>query len=342
VLRVTEEAELRRYWYPVVRADAVAGVPVARRLLGEDLVLWRTGPGAVAAAVDRCPHRDARLSGGRLSGSALVCPYHGWEYGPSGAASRIPQLAEGVPLPPGARLATVQAAERYGWVWACLAPAGTEALPLPTVAEYGAAGWRAVAEPESEWACPATMLVENNLDPAHIAFVHAASFGSPAEPQVPTPEVVRTPGGLRSSYEVPVQGRPGEWTPTVRRTVTDMYGPALLRIDIRYPDGVRHIMLKACTPETDTTARQLQVVLRNDTEADRPAADIVAFDAQVWAEDKAVLEPAHHDHSLDLTAQVHIRVDRPTIEYRRLLAEIVAGGAAPAPAGAGDLAGVRA
>ena len=115
-----------------------------------------------------------------------------------------------------------------------------------------------------------------------------------------------------------------------------------MRIDIRYPDGVRHIMLKACTPETDTTARQLQVVLRNDTEADRPAADIVAFDAQVWAEDKAVLEPAHHDHSLDLTAQVHIRVDRPTIEYRRLLAEIVAGGAAPAPAGAGDLAGARA
>ena len=54
-----------------------------------------------------------------------------------------------------------------------------------------------------------------------------------------------------------------------------------------------------------------------------------------------MLEPAHHDHSLDLTAKVHIQIDRRSLEYRRLLAEIVAGGAAPAPAGAGDLAGVR-
>ncbi|HET8619015.1 MAG TPA: hypothetical protein VFM27_08650 [Acidimicrobiales bacterium] len=39
----------------------------------------------------------------------------------------------------------------------------------------------------SRWACPATMLMENNLDPAHIAFVHRGSLGSPAEPRCPPP-----------------------------------------------------------------------------------------------------------------------------------------------------------
>jgi nitrite reductase/ring-hydroxylating ferredoxin subunit len=144
----------------VARADAVADAPVARRLLGVDLVLWRSGPGAVAAAVDRCPHRDARLSGGWLAGCALVCPYHGWEYGPEGTATRIPQLGDGVPIPPGARLATVRTPVRHGWVWACLEPEGAEVLPVPEVPEHGAAGWRVLHEPESDWACPATMLTD--------------------------------------------------------------------------------------------------------------------------------------------------------------------------------------
>jgi phenylpropionate dioxygenase-like ring-hydroxylating dioxygenase large terminal subunit len=331
VLRVTEEPELRRYWYPLARADAVADEPVARILLGVEVVLWRPGPGRIAGAVDRCPHRDARLSGGWLDGCALVCPYHGWEYGPDGAATRIPQLDDGAALPPAARLDAVRVAERYGWVWACLVPEADEAQPLPTIPGAEDPSWRVVREPESEWACPLPMLVENNLDPAHIAFVHRTSFGTPASPRVPVPDVARTATGMCSAHEVEVQSRPGEAGETVRRTVTTVIGPALLVIDITYPDGVRHVMLKACTPVGDTTTRQLQVVLRNDGEADRPAADIVAFDAQVWAEDRVVLESAHHDYPLALTAQVHLRIDRATIEYRRMLAEMVDGAAAPAP-----------
>jgi phenylpropionate dioxygenase-like ring-hydroxylating dioxygenase large terminal subunit len=309
----------------LARADAVAAGPVARTLLGVEVVLWRPGPGRIAAAADRCPHRDARLSGGWLDGCALVCPYHGWEYGADGAATRIPQLDDGAALPPAARLDAVRVAERYGWVWACLVPEADEAMGLPAIPVADERAWRVVPEPESEWACPLPMLVENNLDPAHIAFVHRTSFGTPASPRVPVPDVGRTATGMRSSHEVGVQSRPGEVGQTVRRTVTTVIGPALLVIDITYPDGVRHVMLKACTPVGDTTTRQLQVVLRNDAEADRPAADIVAFDAQVWAEDRAVLESAHHDYPLTLGAQVHLRIDRATIEYRRMLGEIVGG-----------------
>ncbi len=314
---------MRRYWYPVARADAVDGHPVARTLLGVGLVLWRAGDSPVLAAVDRCPHRDARLSLGWVDGCALVCPYHGWEYGADGRATRIPQLADGAPLPPRAALETVAVAERYGWVWVCLA--ADPIAPVPSVAEFGAPGWRAVAEPESEWACPAPVLVDNNLDPGHIAFVHRGSFGSPAVPDVPVADVESTATGLRSRYAVPVQSRPGESTTTVRMTTTDLHGPLLAVIRIDYPDGLVHIMIKSCTPVDDEHTRQLQVVLRNDTEYERPAADIVAFDAQVWEEDKAVLEHCVAGFQLELAANVHLKTDRPSIEYRRLLARVVAG-----------------
>lgn len=63
-------------WLPVAAARQVApGQPLAARLLGEDLVLWRNGA-QVLAWQDRCPHRGAQLSLGRVepADGVLVCP----------------------------------------------------------------------------------------------------------------------------------------------------------------------------------------------------------------------------------------------------------------------------
>ena len=58
---------LRYHWYAVAESADLGGPPVAVRLLGRDLVLWRSASGDVVAAPDRCPHREAPLSGGTVS-----------------------------------------------------------------------------------------------------------------------------------------------------------------------------------------------------------------------------------------------------------------------------------
>jgi phenylpropionate dioxygenase-like ring-hydroxylating dioxygenase large terminal subunit len=311
----------RAFWYPVARADALATGPVARHLLGVELVLWSPAPGIVSAASNRCPHRDARLSGGWMEDCGLVCPYHGWAFGEDGTATRIPQLGAGA-LPPRAALRTFHAAERYGWVWVALED---PRLPIPDIPEIGAAGWRVVSEPESAWDCTALHLIDNNIDPAHIAYVHRASFGTPARPEVPVATVERTATGLRLGYDIAVESRPGEVGGTVRQTRNQLHGPFLMLNRITYPDGLVHLMVKACTPATATTTRQLQLVVRNDSEQQRPAADIVALDAQVWEEDRAVLEGCWTDYRLDLLDNVHLKTDRASIEYRRWVADLVEG-----------------
>ena len=319
---VLADPAFRRLWYPVARADALVSGPVARQLLGEELVVWSPAPGIVSAAVDRCPHRDARLSTGWLDTCGLVCPYHGWGFGEDGRAARIPQLPEGAPVPSRAALRTFAAAERYGWVWVALEE---PLLPIPDIPEIDDLGWRVVWEPESDWDCTALHLIDNNIDPAHIAYVHRDSFGTPERPEVPAGDVERNATGMALGYEIPVEGRPGEMTATVRTTRNQLHGPFLMLNRITYPDGVVHLMVKACTPATATTTHQLQLVVRNDDEEDRPASDIVAFDAQVWEEDKAVLERCWTDYRLDLTANVHLKTDRPSIEYRRWVRELVEG-----------------
>jgi phenylpropionate dioxygenase-like ring-hydroxylating dioxygenase large terminal subunit len=321
-LQVTWEPELRRYWYAVARADAVRG-PIHRRLLGTDLVLWSPVAGEYAAAEDRCPHRDARLSDGWLDDCSLVCPYHGWEFDGGGQATRIPQLPADAAIPPRAELTTYPVVERYGWLWTCLSD--DPVAPVPALAELDDPKWRVIHEPESEWDCSAASLVDNNNDAAHIAFVHRGTFGSPARPDVPVADVTRTGFGITVRIEIPVTSRPGTVEETKRYVYNDVHAPFLMVIRIAYSDGVNHIMLKSCTPADDNSTRQLQVVFRDDSEADVPAAEIAAFDARVWEEDKSVLERALPRYSLDLTTNVHLKIDRPSIEYRRLLADVISG-----------------
>jgi len=319
---ILDNPVFRHYWYPVARADALADGPISRHLLGEELVIWTSAPGIVSAAVNRCPHRDVRLSVGWLDDCRLVCPYHGWRFDENGHAAHIPQLGEGAAVPSKATLQMFRAAERYGWIWVAL---DEPYLPIPEIPEIEELGWRVVYEPESDWGCTALHLIDNNIDPAHIAYVHRASFGTPERPEVPVPRVERVPEGMALAYEIPVEGRPGEWEPTVRSTRNTLYGPFLMLNRITYPDGVVHLMVKACTPATSTSTHQLQMVVRSDTEADRPGADIIAFDAQVWEEDKAVLENCWTDYRLDLVDNVHLKTDKASIEYRRWVREVVDG-----------------
>ncbi len=319
---VLDHPVFRRYWYPVAHVEELASGPVQRLLLGQELVVWSPAPGIVSAADNRCPHRDARLSTGWIEPCGLVCPYHGWAFGEDGAATRIPQLPAGAPYPPRAALTTYRAAERYGWVWVALED---PLLPICDLPEIDELGWRVVDEPDSMWQCAAVLLIDNNIDPAHIAYVHRGSFGTPSRPEVPLPEVELRDDGLRVDYRIAVEGRPGDPTSTVRTTTNHLHGPLLFISRITYPDGVVHLMVKAAVPETATRTRQLQMVVRSDREQDRPADDIRAFDAQVWAEDQAVLDHCWPDYRLDLVDNVHLKTDRASIEYRRWLRQHVDG-----------------
>lgn len=84
---------LRRYWYPVSQAarHAQAGsVPERVRLLGEDLVLFRSSVGELGLLDEHCPHRGASLSLARNEDCGLRCLYHGWLVAPGGSVLDTP------------------------------------------------------------------------------------------------------------------------------------------------------------------------------------------------------------------------------------------------------------
>ena len=326
---VTSEPHLRPFWYPVAFVEDLERGPLARTLLGEDLVIWSPANGDVAAAYDRCPHRSARLSAGSVEEGCLICPYHGWQYGGDGKAVVIPQLEPGVPIPPRAQLTSVSAAERYGVVWVALEP---PVRPVPDVPAADELGVRTIRQFDEVWDCAAARLMDNSFDPAHVAFVHQGSFGNPKTPRVLTPDVERTSDGLVMRTVVEVENPKSthhvtgtDDARTTRDITTTYHAPFLRVLDQTYPSGIRHTIVMGATPIDDSSMRLVQWCIRNDSDDDVPRADVVAFDRQVTLEDRALLEATWPDYELDLTANVHLKVDRATIELRRVLGEICAG-----------------
>lgn len=316
---------LRRCWHAIAFADDVFAGPLRRSVLGAELVLW-SGPDGPVVALDRCPHRSAQLSAGCVVDGDIQCAYHGWRFAPSGAVSHIPQLLPGIPLPPAARLETLPTLVVDGLVHVLLEAPALTPPPVPRVPE----GARWIRMADEVWECSALRVVENGLDPAHVDFVHAATFGGAGSPTDHRPKVERTEGGfvLRSEMEIKNPAGLANLTRSIdaivtRRIMTE-YVPPLSRVfTLDYGNGVVQSIFQTATPITAGTCRMLQWCWRNDTEADVSAAEVVAWDQRVLDEDRYMLERTADAFELDPSLVVSVACDRPTVEMRRVLQRLV-------------------
>ena len=137
---VVAPLQWREVWWPVAFVqDLDASVPCPFTLLGEQIVLWREH-GEWRAYVDKCPHRLAPLTEGRINEDGrLECAYHGWAFaGPSGACESVPQDREGgsVKSSPRACVTSYPVAVKQGIVFVFPTPSGVGQKPdkeLPAV-----------------------------------------------------------------------------------------------------------------------------------------------------------------------------------------------------------------
>ena len=327
------DAALAGYWYAVARSDAVHDEPAAVRLLARDIVLWRTADGAVTAAPDRCPHREAPLSAGTVADGCLRCPYHGWTFGDEGRCVLVPSANDGVPIPPRAHLSTVRCTERYGLVWVCL---GEPAVDIPTLGLESlerSSEFRRINTPAEIWRTSAPRMTDNFLDIAHFPFVHAGSFGRAQETRVPKVELEALDDeffGYR--YEVDANNSDagvvasGQAAEVVhRRMTTGFQLPFTVRSTIEYDSGLQHVLLLLTTPVDDVTSLFTFVVWRND-DFDVSAEEIIRFDLGIGAEDKLMLEKIPGPMPLVRTSLVSVQADRCSVEWRRRLAMLLSDG----------------
>ena len=323
-----EAPALRGYWYVVAESDDIAGAPRAVRLLGDDVVLWRGPDGALVAAPDRCPHREAPLSLGHVDDGCLVCCYHGWTFGAEGRCVRVPSAPEGVPVPPKSHLQSLHVVERYGLVWLCL---GEPVAGIPEMAAEQDPTYRRINSGVDVWKTSATRMTDNFMDISHFPYVHIGTFGIPDNQLVPKISMEQLDDdffGYR--YEAEVGNEAGSASSGLaakvitRQMSTGFSLPFTVRSTIRYETGLDHLILLCTTPIDDVTSYFTFVIWRND-DFSVPAEEVISFDRAIGAEDKAMLERVPGVLPLEQTATVSVQADKPSVEWRRQLASLITG-----------------
>ncbi len=313
---------LRNQWYVVADTGDVAQSPLGVTLLGERYVLWRRPDGAVSAAADRCPHREAPLSEGSMSNGCLVCPYHAWAFDAEGVCVDVPSSGVGATIPPAANLHLVAVQERYGLVWIC---PGTPQFVLPEIPQDSDPSFRRVAAGIEAWHVSATRMVDNFCDIAHFPYVHAGTIGPDTDPVVAPFNVEPLDGGfIGYRYTVDVHDEHGN--DVRQRMSTAFHLPFVVRSNTCYESGLRtgheRILLLCTTPVDDVTSLFTFVSWRNH-DHDLSTEEFLAFDRAIGAEDRTMLERIGGVLPLDPTATVSVRADRLSVEWRRRLAALL-------------------
>lgn len=185
------------HWHPVLRAKDLGSKPKVVSVAGEDLVLYRPGSGGIAALSNTCPHRRMQLVGGHVAGDCLVCPYHGFRFGPDGAGASpgTPQMR--------VHAEAFEVREDFDAIWVRRAGATTE---FPTL---GRRGYDFVGTLTRKVDCGLEPLVDNFCEVEHTPTTHALFGYEPGSLDRVRSTVHAVPGGVRVVNEGPQKRLPG-------------------------------------------------------------------------------------------------------------------------------------
>jgi phenylpropionate dioxygenase-like ring-hydroxylating dioxygenase large terminal subunit len=319
------------FWYPAAASTELTDAPLARRMLGQDFVLFRDPAGVARCLANTCSHRGGSLAGGKVVGECIQCPYHGWQFDGTGTCRRIPSLGREARIPARTRIDAYPTVEKYGLVFAFLGDLDeSRRPPLMEIPEYGREGWRATLQ-QYEFPFEYQRSIENGLDLAHNEFVHPThgfSYENAETYRVETPQLIESEWGTGFWNDMlappladrKMQEASGRTTRATVRIGTGHHGCASLWTFIN-PTPSMHIYqyMYEVPVESDRT-RVYLVNLRNfllEPENDRRMMErneYVAFqDRDVLADLRPVLTPRSRNHEFLVPA------DRCVGRYRDLL-----------------------
>jgi len=326
---------LRRAWHPVMRAsELLIEQPTRIELLGEPYVVTRFA-NKVTAFVDRCPHRNARLSDGCVTNGHLQCPYHGWEFDSAGQAQFIPALGAGATLPPNSTLTPAHVKEHYDLIW--IAPEDPVA-ELLHIAEWDDPTLRKVWLPTVLVTASAGQLIDNFLDFGHFPFVHAGTFGAGEDANVHDYSVERSESGWGFVVDY-AHSVTNKEDPKVETGEHPLMQPRIMRYEFQAPfscnlhlefplTAMMNAIVMMCQPVNYNTTQLFMVMLRNDCPTDQLASEAIDYEMAIFAEDLKVVEFLYNkeiplERGQFERGQLHTRADRNTVEFRRIMQRLV-------------------
>ena len=314
-----DDPRLLGEWFAVAWSREVEpGQLVARKLLGRDIVLWRSSQG-IHCWRDLCIHRGAQLSLGRVCGERLVCPYHAWEYNSERTMRAYPFSTR--PTAAGQRRALRHTRRGSAMAWSGLALGNHSAIFRSS--PYGDdPAFRLILAGPYFFRAKGPRVIENFLDVAHLGFVHAGLLGDPQHGEIEDYEVGMGPHGPEAR-EIRIWQPDPDGTGKGALVTYHYWACAPLTAGLEKMHGDQRFASWRRSRRSMPAPANRALVMAMDYGHDVPEEDFVRFQDKVTAQDKVVVESQRPELlPLDLQSELHLRSDRMAIAYRKWLREI--------------------
>ncbi len=326
-------------WYAVATTEEVGRTPLARRVLGTPVALYRTSDGTAAALEDRCAHRPVPLSDGRVDGDTIVAAYTGFRYAPDGRCVGVPTQVQ-VPFGAAVRCFPVHDDGSFVWVWAG-DPRLAALRPAPDTGWLRDPGWSTFG---NAWETKASidLLLDNFADITHVAHVDP-DIAPPALDSAPPPlKVTVTETTMRFARDYPPAPL-ADWNAQVlelpadaahaQREEGEFVAPGLW-VDRWHvtvsghgeADGTHSfVFTHALTPVDERTTRHVWRVSRNFTPSAAAEGTLAPIFERYYGRVRDVLETMQRVVDVDgPRPEVRVAADAAASAVRRIMERLVA------------------
>ena len=166
---------LRRFWHPILMSSRLTDKPMAIRILGEDLVVYRDLSGDIGLVHKHCSHRGMSLEYGIVATHGIRCAYHGWCFNQEGRILDTPGEAPGSQIKERLFHGAYPVVDYKGLVFAYFGPPERKPafpkLDMMDLPGNEMVPWQ-IRSP-----CNWLQVSENSMDPYHTPFLHTRMSG---------------------------------------------------------------------------------------------------------------------------------------------------------------------
>jgi phenylpropionate dioxygenase-like ring-hydroxylating dioxygenase large terminal subunit len=168
---------LKNAWYVAAWGRDVGRALFARWILDEPVLRFRREEGVAVALADRCAHRFAPLSTGRLSGDIVEYRYRGLRFDGAGVCVHSPH-GDGA-VPNSARVRAYPLVERHRVLWIWMGePQRADPSLIPVFSFLVDSENHTTVTAMSRFKANFEHITDNLTDPSHVSYLHAELFGT--------------------------------------------------------------------------------------------------------------------------------------------------------------------
>lgn len=322
---------VKNQWYIAAYSHEIKRELFPRTLLGEPVVMFRKLDGSIAAIADRCSHRRAALSRGRLIGDQVQCTYHGLVFDHDGTCASIP--GQDV-IPTRACIRSYPIVEKDGFVWIWTGePSLADKENVPDYfmcSSPKCAGKSFVNHVKGDY----LLAIENLLDLSHLSYLHPQAFDADISQYRPQTKVennvVTAIRELHGVPNLPMYEKAMGIDRVDRRQIASFAPGGNLRVDsVIIPMGSQDMskaliiyIFVAVTPETETTHFAYTGLYRNFAVDNKVLTESMHDEfIEVVMQDVGIIEHQQRNFEKDGYREnaINLVVDQASLEARRIV-----------------------